>query len=166
VSSIDDVVSANREFAERFDQGDAPRVPRKALVVLTCFDARVHAERFLGLGFGDAHVLRNAGGRATDDALRSLIISSKLLGTRACMVIHHTGCGMLTITNEDVRSMLEADTGTSADHIDFLPIADLEESAREDARTIRANPFLPPGFEVTSWIYDVRTGLIRSVDDT
>jgi len=165
VGTINDVVGANRAFAERFDQADAPRVPRKALVVLTCFDARVHPERFLGLGFGDAHVLRNAGGRATEDALRSLIISSTLLGTRACMVIHHTGCGMLTITNEDVRSMLEADTGTSAAHIDFLPIGDLEESAREDARTIRASPFLPRDFEVTPWIYDVRTGLIRQVDE-
>jgi carbonic anhydrase len=114
VGTIDDAVEANRAFAERFDQAEAPRVPRKALVVLTCFDARVHPETFLGLRIGDAHVLRNAGGRATDDALRSLIISSKLLGTRTCMVVHHTGCGMLTVTNEDVRSMLEADTGTSA----------------------------------------------------
>jgi carbonic anhydrase len=164
VDTIDDAVAANRAFAERFDQAAAPRIPRKRLVVLTCFDARVHAETFLGLEMGDAHVVRNAGGRATDDALRSLIISANILGTRTCMVIHHTGCGMLAITNEDVRGMLEAVTGTSADHIDFLPIDDLEESAREDARTIRANPFLPPDFSVTSWIYDVRTGRIRSVD--
>src|SRR5215212_2391175 len=164
MNTVDEAVAANRTFAAGFDQGNAPRVPRKGLVVLTCFDARVHAEAFLGLEMGDAHVLRNAGGRATEDALRSLIISANILGTRTCMVIHHTGCGMLTITNEDIRSMLESLTGTSADHIDFLPIDDLEESAREDARTIRANPFLPPDFSVTSWVYDVRTGRIRSVD--
>jgi carbonic anhydrase len=137
--------------------------PNKALVVLTCIDARLQPEVFLGLEIGDAHVIRNAGGRATDDALRSLIISAQLLGTRECMVIHHTDCGMTTFTNDDLWSKLEAETGTNPTAIDFLPISDVEASARDDALTIRANPFLPPGFAVTAWIYDVGTSRLQQI---
>ena len=131
--------------------------PTDPLVVLTCIDARVHPEEILGLGIGDAHVVRNAGGRASDDALRSLIISSQLLGTRQCMVIHHTDCGMLTFTNQDVWGKLEVETGHDATDIDFLPFTDVEQSARDDAQTIRGNPFLPADFEVSAWAYDVRS---------
>ncbi len=165
MTSIDDVVTANRTYAQQFDHGDAPLPPSKPLVVLTCIDARVHPEEILGLEIGDAHVIRNAGGRASDDAVRSLIISSQLLGTRQCMVIHHTDCGMLTFTNQDVWGKLEAETGVDATDIDFMPFTDVEESARDDVRTIRDNPFLPTDFEVSAWTYDVRSGKIAPIAD-
>ena len=163
MGAVDEVIGRNRTYAEGFTDADAPLAPNLPLVVLTCIDARVQPARFLGLGVGDAHVIRNAGGRATDDALRSIIISTQLLGTRECMVIHHTGCGMRTFTNDDVRAKLKAETGASADDIDFMPFTDLEASARNDVRTIRANPLLPTDLEVTAWVYDVTTGRVDEV---
>jgi len=161
--AVDDVIERNRDYAAGFTDGDAPMSPRLPIVVLTCMDARVQPARFLGLGIGDAHVVRNAGGRATDDALRSIIISTQLLGTRECMVVHHTDCGMRTFTNDDVRRKLQAETGASADAIDFMPFTDIEASAQVDVRTIRANPLLPRDLEVTAWIYDVRSGTLDEV---
>jgi carbonic anhydrase len=157
------VLEANARFAETFDKGDAQLPPNLPLAVLTCIDARLHPASFLGLEIGDAHVIRNAGGRATDDALRSLIVSSQLLGTREFMVIHHTDCGMLTFTNEDIWSKLQTETGTNAEAIDFMPFSDVEESLKEDVKTIRENPFLPKDDEVTGWVYDVKTGRLREV---
>ena len=157
------VLEANARFAESFDKGDAQLPPTLPLVVLTCIDARLHPARLLGLEIGDGHVVRNAGGRASDDALRSLIISTQLLGTRQIMVIHHTDCGMLTFKNEDIWAKLEADTGKDASSIDFLPFADVEASVSEDVDTIRSNPFLPPDVEVTGWVYDTSTGRLREV---
>jgi len=158
------VLEANARFAETFDKGDAQLPPNLPLAVLTCIDARLQPPRFLGLEIGDAHVVRNAGGRATDDALRSLIISSQLLGTRQFMVIHHTDCGMLTFTNEDIWAKLESETGKNASSIDFLPFSDVEASLKEDVRTIRDNPFLPPDVEVTGWVYDTTSGRLREVE--
>ena len=163
MGAVDEVIARNRTYADGFTEGDAKLPPNLPLVVLTCLDARVQPTRFLGLGVGDAHVVRNAGGRATDDALRSIIISTQLLGTRECMVIHHTDCGMLTFTNDDVRAKLKAETGASADDIDFMPFSDVEESARDDVQAIRANPLLPTDLEVTAWVYDVKTGTIDEV---
>jgi len=163
VSAVDDVLERNREYVEGFRDGDAPMSPRLPLVVLSCLDARVQPARFLALGVGDAHVIRNAGGRATDDALRSIIVSTQLLGTRECMVIHHTDCRMQTFTNDEVRQKLRAKTGVSADDIDFMPFDDLEASAQEDVRTIRAHPLLPKDLDVTAWIYDVETGKLDEV---
>ena len=157
------VLEANARFAETFDKGDAQLPPNLPLAVLTCIDARLQPPRFLGLEIGDAHVVRNAGGRATDDALRSLIISSQLLGTREFMVIHHTDCGMLTFTNEDIWAKLESGTGHDASSIDFLPFSDVEASVQEDVSTIRANPFLPPDVEVSGWVYDTTSGRLREV---
>jgi carbonic anhydrase len=161
--AVDEVVERNRRFAAGFGDGDAARTPVLPLVVLTCIDARVQPARFLGLGVGDAHVVRNAGGRATDDALRSIIISTQLMGTRECMVIHHTECGMGTTTDEEVRATVKAATGASADGIDFLCFTDLAASALADARTIEASPLLPQDLEVTAWIYDVETGALEQV---
>ena len=158
MSSVDEAIEGNRAYAGRFDRGNAPQSPNKRMVVLTCIDARLHPERFLGLEVGDAHVIRNAGGRASDDALRSLIISSQLLGTRECMVIHHTDCGMLT-TNDDLRARL----GPAAADIDFMPFSDVEKSTLEDVETIRANPLMPADMQVTGWVYDVRSGRVGPV---
>ena len=165
MGSFDTMLDANARFAEDFDKGGAQSPPNKPVAVVTCIDARLHPERFLGADIGDIHVIRNAGGRASDDALRSLIVSSHLLGTRQLMVIHHTDCGMLTFTNEDIWGKLEAETGSSARDIDFMPFSDVEGSVREDVRTIRDNPFLPNDAEVTGWVYDVRSGRMRQVDD-
>ena len=159
MNSVDQAIEANRAYADRFDMADAPSRPNKPLVVLTCIDARLHPEAFLGLGVGDAHVVRNAGGRASDDALRSIVISAQILGTRECMVIHHTDCGMLTFTNEAAREML----GPAATDVDFMPITDVEESTREDVATIRANPLMPDDLAVSGWVYDVKTGRLSSV---
>jgi carbonic anhydrase len=160
--AVDEVLERNRTFAASFTGGEAPRSPNLPLVVVTCIDARVQPARFLGLGVGDAHVIRNAGGRATDDALRSLIVSTQLLGTRECMVVHHTDCGMQS-TNEDLRKKLEAETGSSAVDIDFMPFADLEAGVQDDVRAISANPLLPDNLDVTGWIYDVRSGRLDEV---
>ena len=163
MSELTRLLEANRAFAAGFDKGDKQLPPARPVAVLTCIDARLHPEVFLGLEIGDAHVLRNAGGRATDDALRSLIISSWLLGTREFVVIHHTDCGMLTFTNDDLRGKLAADTGKDASDIDFLPFSDLEESVREDVRRIQASPFIPDDIVVSGWVYDVRTGRLKEV---
>jgi carbonic anhydrase len=160
---VDQFADSNKEFAKGFDKGSLPMPPAKQFVVLTCMDARLHPEKFLGMEIGDAHVIRNAGGRASDDALRSLIISSRLLGTQEYAVIHHTDCGMLTFTNDDLRGKLAADTGKDASHMDFLPFSDLDQSVRDDVRRIRDNPFIPPDVEVSGWIYDVKTGQLREV---
>ena len=160
---IDELLSANQRFAQSFAQGDLPTPPARQLAVLSCMDARLHPETFLGLAIGDAHVIRNAGGRASDDALRSLIISSRLLGTRAVVVIHHTDCGMLTFTNADLHQRLAQETGADASGIDFLPFADLAESVREDVRRIQASPFIDDAIAVAGFIYDVRTGQLEPV---
>jgi carbonic anhydrase len=163
MSAVDDVLERNREYAAAFSHGDAPRSPKLPLVALACIDARAQPARFLGLDVGDAHVVRNAGGRATDDAIRSIIVSTQLLGTRECMVIHHTDCGMGTFTNEEVRARLSAATGASADDIDFMPFTDLEASVRDDVGAIRANPLMPTDLTVSGWIYDVQTGRLNEV---
>jgi carbonic anhydrase len=163
MSIMDRFRKKNEKYAKDFDKGDKTLVPGYPLVVLTCMDARVQPEAFLGMDVGDAHVIRNAGGRASDDALRSLIISSRLLGTQEYAVIHHTDCGMLTFSNDDLRGKLAADTGKDASHMDFLPFSDVEESIREDVRRIRDNPFIPPAVEVSGWVYDVKTGKLQEI---
>ncbi|MDQ3708725.1 MAG: carbonic anhydrase [Actinomycetota bacterium] len=163
MSATDALLGNNRRYAATFDEGGLPMPPAHKVAILTCMDARLHPERFLGLAIGDAHVIRNAGGRASDDALRSLIISSQLLGTREYLVIHHTDCGMLTFSNDDLHSKLAAETGADASAIDFLPFGDLEDSVRDDVRRIGQNPFIPTDIPVTGYIYDVDTGELTAV---
>ncbi len=160
---LDELLEANRRYAEAFDRGDLPAPPARGLAVLTCMDARLDPRAFLGLDLGDAHVIRNAGGRASDDAIRSLIISSHLLGTREYLVVHHTECGMLTFSNEELRERLRAATGADASGIDFLPFSDLDEGVREDVRRIQASPFIPADVTVSGFVYDVRSGRLRQV---
>ena len=163
MAAVDQMVAANKEFAKGFDKGGLPMPPARNTAVLVCMDARVIPSQLLGLQTGDAHVIRNAGGRASDDAIRSLIISSRLLGTREFLVIHHTDCGMLTFTNEDLQGKLEADTGADASGIDFLPFSDLDQSVRDDVDRIKASPFIDPDITVTGFVYDVNTGELRRV---
>jgi carbonic anhydrase len=162
MSVIDELLRANEEYARTFDQGDLPLPPARRLAVLTCMDARLIPSRALGLKEGDAHVIRNAGGRARD-ALRSLVISQRLLGTKEVAVIHHTDCGMLTFSNRDLRAKVKEDLGTDTGEFDFLPFADLDASVREDIEFLLATQLLNPDTIIRGFVYDVRTGLLREV---
>src|SRR5690348_9866618 len=157
------MLTANEEFQQSFRDGDKPTPPAKKVAIVTCMDARIHPEKALGLEIGDAHMIRNAGGRASDDALRSLVISSRLLGTTRFAVIHHTDCGMLTFTNDDLRARLREETGADASHVDFLPFRDLEQSVRDDVSAILASPFIADSIPVSGYIYDVHTGAVTQV---
>ena len=135
--------------------------PRRHVAVVTCMDARLDPAKFLGLQEGDAHVIRNAGGRAAD-AIRSLVISQQLLGTREVVVIHHTDCGMLTFTDDQLRQKLRDDLGVQTTEA-FLPFSDLEQSVRDDVGGIRTSPLLLKDVPVRGFIYDVRTGRLQEV---
>jgi len=154
---------ANDAYASTFDKGDLPMPPARHVAVLTCMDARLHPALFLGLELGDAHVIRNAGGRASDDAIRSLTISQQLLGTNTVVVIHHTDCGMVTFSNEDLRKKLKQELNVDAEDIDFLPFKNLEQSVRDDVATIKNSPLLLKDIEVSGFIYDVNTGKLSPV---
>ena len=136
MSVIQEFEQANENYAAQFSKGDLPMPPGRKVAVVTCMDARLDPARFLGLEEGDAHVIRNAGGRAAD-AIRSLVISEQLLGTNTVVVIHHTDCGMLTFSNDNLRTKVKQDLHASADHIDFLPFGDLEQSVRDDVALIK-----------------------------
>jgi carbonic anhydrase len=159
---IDEFIEANSKYARSFDKGGLPMPPARKVAVVTCMDARILPSRALGLEEGDAHVIRNAGGRA-QDALRSLIISQRLLGTREVAVIHHTDCGMLTFKNEELRAQVKRELGADASGIDFLPFADVEKSVRDDVAALRDSPFIPRDFPVRGFVYDVRTGRLTEV---
>ena len=163
MSTFDELLAANQSYASAFDRGDLPMPPARRVAILTCMDARLHPETFLGLEIGDAHVIRNAGGRASQDALRSLVISQRLLGTNEIVVIHHTDCGMQTFQNQDLAAKIRADLGVDASDWDFLPFADLEESVREDVQALRASSLIPLDIPISGAIYDVRSGQLREV---
>src|SRR3954447_3678529 len=155
----DEVLEANRSYAESFDKGDLPVPPGRRFAVVTCMDARLDPARFLGLEEGDAHVVRNAGGLVNDETIRSLVISHHLLGTQEAVVIGHTDCGMLTFTNADLHEKL----GPESESIDFQPFPDVAERVRQSVETIRSHPLLPDSFEATGFVYDVRSGRIEPV---
>ena len=161
---LPELLAANQRYAASFKKGSLPMPPGRRVAILTCMDARLDPARFLGLEEGDAHVIRNAGGRASPDALRSLIISQELLGTQEVLVIHHTDCGMLTFGNQDLRQRLQQHFGADASEIDFLPFPDLAQSVRADVAAIRGSPFIPKDIPVSGFLYDVRTGRLQSVE--
>jgi carbonic anhydrase len=163
MSVVPEFQKANDAYASSFSKGNLPMPPGRHVAVLVCMDARLDPARFLGLEEGDAHVIRNAGGRASDDAIRSLAISQQLLGTNEVVVIHHTDCGMLTFSNEDLRKKLKQDLNADAEHIDFLPFKDLEQSVRDDVAIIKNSPLLLKNIEVSGFIYDVHTGRLLAV---
>jgi carbonic anhydrase len=162
MSVIDELVQANGEYASAFDRGDLPLPPARRLAIVTCMDARIIPSRAFGLEEGDAHVIRNAGGRARD-ALRSLVISQRLLGTNEIAVIHHTDCGMLTFTNPDLHARVKQELGADSTAIDFQPFSDLEESVREDVAFLQSSPLIPGNTPIRGFIYDVRTGRLNEV---
>jgi carbonic anhydrase len=159
----DEVLEANRDYAESFSKGDLPTPPARRFAVVTCMDARLDPAKFLGLDEGDAHVIRNAGGVVSDDALRSLVISHWLLGTQEALVIAHTGCGLLTFTNEDIHAKLADETGADASGIDFLPFEDLDSSVRASVERVRSSELLPDSFTATGYVYDCSSGALREV---
>jgi carbonic anhydrase len=163
MSELDRMLDANKQYAAGFSDGGKPMPPARRVAILTCMDARIHPAKALGLDVGDAHVIRNAGGRASDDAIRSLIISSRLLGTTEFAVIHHTDCGMLTFSNDDLRTKLAEEAGTDASNIDFLPFADLAQSVRDDVHRILDTPHLDDSISVSGHIYDVNTGRVETI---
>ena len=155
----DELLGANDRYAGAFDKGELGAPPARRFAVVTCMDARLDPARFLGLEEGDAHVIRNAGGLVTDDALRSLVISHHELGTQELFVIGHEGCGMIGLSNEHMREKL----GTAAADVDFLGFADLDEAVRGSVRKVQESPFLPTSFGATGFVYDVRSGRLRQV---
>src|SRR5579862_1424325 len=142
MSAVNEITQANERYAAGFSKGELPMPPGRKFVVVTCMDARLDPARFLGLAEGDAHVIRNAGGLVNEETIRSLVISRHRLGTEEALVIGHTDCGMLTITNTDLYERL----GPESEGIDFLPFSDVAESVRESVEKIRAHPLLPDSF--------------------
>ena len=158
----DACLAGNAKYAEKFAKGDLAAPPRRRAAVIACMDARLDPARLLGLKEGDAHVIRNAGGVVTDDALRSLIISQRLLGTEEIVLIHHTDCGMLKFRDDALKAEIETQTGLRP-AFSFEAFADLEANLRQSMRRIRACPFLPERGKVRGFIYDVRTGRLNEL---
>jgi carbonic anhydrase len=164
MSALAEVLSANDSYASDFDKGSLAMPPSRRFAVVTCMDARIDPARALGLEEGDAHVIRNAGGLVSDDAIRSLVISHHLLGTQEAFVIGHTDCGMLTFSNDDLRSTLAERQGVDASHLDFQPFGDCADRVRASARRIRESGLLPESYTVHAFIYDVESGRLERVD--
>jgi carbonic anhydrase len=159
MATSDELLTANERYSAGFDKGELPMPPGRRFAVVTCMDARLDPAKFLGLDEGDAHVIRNAGGLVTDDALRSLVISHHLLGTQEAFVIGHTDCGMLTFTDDGLRERL----GPEAAEVEFHSFPDLEQRVRESVAAIRESPLLPESFGASGFVYDVRSGGLREV---
>ena len=162
MTSTDDLIANNAGYASAFNQGDLPMPPAKKVAVLACMDARLDPAKALGLQEGDAHVIRNAGGVVTDDAIRSLAISQRLLGTTEIILIHHADCGMLTFSDDEVKDQIERDTGIRPPFA-LESFRDLDGAVRQSMARIAASPFLPNKGSVRGFIYDVKTGRLREV---
>ena len=184
MSVLDEVLAANHHYAASFGaKSELALPPARGFAILTCMDARLDPAKYAGLSEGDAHVIRNAGGRASDDAIRSLVISYKLLGTREWFVIHHSDCGMEYFTDDVMRDLLGQSLETAAigpdgfhdvgsgpgsseaRYIDWLTIAHREESVVEDVARIRAHPLVPAGIPIYGYVYDVKTGRLIEVPE-
>jgi carbonic anhydrase len=161
MTATDDLLANNAEYATSFS-GPLPLPPAKGVAVLACMDARLDVYRLLGLNAGEAHVIRNAGGVVTDDAIRSLTISQRLLGTTEIILIHHTDCGMLTFTDDSFKADIQSDTGIKP-HWSPEAFADLEEDVRQSIARIKATPFVPNRNAVRGFIFDVATGKLTEV---
>lgn len=182
--TVEQVLAANARYAADFgDKGDLAMPPGRHFAILTCMDARLDPAKYAGLAEGDAHVIRNAGGRASDDAIRSLVISYKLLGTREWFVIHHTDCGMETFSNDVMAGLLASSLKTArvdadgwhdsgegpgtADgrFVQWLTIADQRQSVVDDVRRIRNSPMVPPDIPIYGYVYDCKTGRLNEIEE-
>jgi len=181
---LNEVLSANQQYVAGFgDKGSLALPPARGFAILTCMDARLDPAKYAGLAEGDAHVIRNAGGRASDDAIRSLVISYKLLGTKEFFVIHHTDCGMEFFTNDVIRDLLANSLETAAltaegfkdvgkgpgsraaRYIEFLTISDQKQAVIDDVERIRTHPLVPASIPVYGYVYDVKTGRLIEIDE-
>ncbi len=162
MSSTDDLLANNADYVSSFDKGDLPLPPATKTAIVACMDARLNVYGALGLTEGDAHVIRNAGGVVTDDAIRSLAISQRLLGTEEIILIHHTGCGMLTFTDDDFKRSIEEDTGIRPEWAaEAFP--DIDADVRQSIARIQASPFIPHKDAIRGFVYEVETGRLREV---
>ena len=159
----DELQKNNERYAATFDDGQTQMPPARRLAVVACMDARLHVNRLLGLAIGDAHVIRNAGGVVTDDAIRSLVISQRLLGTDEIILIHHTDCGMLTFTDDAVKAQIEDETGIRPPFA-LEAFRDLDDDVRQSIARVKASPFIPHRDSVRGFVYDVTTGRLREVE--
>lgn len=162
MSVTDALLKNNERYASTFTKGDLPMPPGKKVAVLACMDARLDVNKILGLEEGDAHVIRNAGGAATDDAIRSLVISQRLLGTGEIVLMHHTDCGMLTFTDDEVKRQIQDETGIRPGFA-LEAFSNLEDDVRQSIARIKASPFIPEKSSVRGFVYDVRRGSLSEV---
>ena len=165
MATIDEALKSNQTYAGSFNLGNLAMPPARRLAVIACMDARLTIEPMLGLKTGEAHIIRNAGGVATEDAVRSLIISQQLLGTNEVMIINHTDCGMLTFKDEDLFARLERETGASAVSPEqFHSFPNSEQNVRRQVQKLRAHPWIPKSIVIRGFVYDVKTGRLNEVE--
>ena len=164
MSYFENFLKANQAYVELHGELHLPIKPKTKVAIVTCMDSRLHVAPALGLALGDAHILRNAGGRVTEDMLRSLVISQQQLGTREIVVLHHTDCGAQTFQNKDFQEHLKRELGVDVSDKDFLPFQDIDESVREDMRLLRESPLIPDDVVISGAVYDVDTGRMTIVE--
>ena len=165
MSYFENFMKANQAYVDLHGTAHLPIKPKTKVAIVTCMDSRLHVAQALGLALGDAHILRNAGGRVTEDMIRSLVISQQQLGTREIVVLHHTDCGAQTFKNEDFTAHLHKELGVDVSDQDFLPFTDVEESVREDMVLLRQSPLIPADVEISGAVYDVDTGRMTVVEE-
>lgn len=165
MSYFQNFMKANQAYVDLHGTQHLSLKPKTKVAIVTCMDSRLHVAQALGLALGDAHILRNAGGRVTDDMIRSLVISQQQMGTREIVLLHHTDCGAQTFTNESFARHIHQEMGVDVTGQDFFPFTDIEESVREDMELLRKSPLIPDDVEINGAYYDVDTGRIIAVDD-
>ena len=163
MSYFENFMKANQAYVDLHGTSHLPIKPKTKVAIVTCMDSRLHVAQALGLALGDAHILRNAGGRVTEDMIRSLVISQQQMGTREIVVLHHTDCGAQTFKNEEFAAFLNQELGVDVSGQDFLPFTDVEESVREDVALLRQSPLIPANVEISGAVYDVDTGRMTEV---
>ena len=164
MSYFENFLKANQAYVELHGDLHLSIKPKTKVAIVTCMDSRLHVAPALGLALGDAHILRNAGGRVTEDMLRSLVISQQQLGTREIVVLHHTDCGAQTFQNKDFQEHLKRELGVDVSDQDFLPFQDIDESVREDMRLLKDSPLIPDDVVISGAVYDVDTGRMTIVE--
>ena len=163
MSYFENFLKANQAYVELHGDLHLSIKPKTKVAIVTCMDSRLHVAPALGLALGDAHILRNAGGRVTEDMIRSLVISQQQMGTREIVVLHHTDCGAQTFNNEDFQEHLKSELGVDVSGQDFLPFQDIDESVREDMKLLRECPLIPDDVIISGAVYDVDTGSMREI---
>lgn len=163
MSYFENFLNANKAYVDLHGTAHLPLKPKTKVAIVTCMDSRLHVAQALGLALGDAHILRNAGGRVTEDMIRSLVISQQQMGTREIVVLHHTDCGAQTFKNDEFTAYLNKELGVDVSDQDFLPFIDVEESVREDMAILRQSPLIPEDVIISGAVYDVDTGRMTQV---